>query len=155
MKNERNRSMSVLSTPILRSKMAPVISLDIASSPTITPEIYNEYRKFTQKEQINRKEGSRKPKDDVINDIKKFSKEFKIESPKKENISNTTTTSTTSTLKPSLNVNAKAFVFNPSTPSFQPKSFQLPPTTNLQPLVKSTSIPTLNKTSTIKVWNEF
>ena len=51
MKNERNRSMSVLSTPILRSKMAPVISLDIASSPTITPEIYNEYRKLTQKEQ--------------------------------------------------------------------------------------------------------
>eukprot|EP01080_Neovahlkampfia_damariscottae_P001794 gene1794-936_t len=131
-KNERNRSMSVLISPKLKTKMTPVLSLDPASSPTITPEIYNEYRKFAQKEQINRKEGSRKPKDDVINDIKKFSKEFKIESPKTE--------AEKKDKKPSLNVNAKAFVFNPSTPAFQPKSFQMP--TTVQPLAQKTTEPT-------------
>jgi hypothetical protein len=112
----RNRSSSVLPPPMLNSQVSPVLGLDPAS-PTITPEIYNEYRKFTQQEQINKKNEMRKPKETEISDIKKFSKEFQSKLNSKEQESKLEAKTT------SLNINAKAFVFNPSTPSFTPKSF--------------------------------
>jgi hypothetical protein len=139
----RNRSSSVLAspTPVLNSQVSPVLGLDPAS-PTITPEIYNEYRKFTQQEQINKKNEMRKPKETEISDIKKFSKEFQSKVNTKEQEPKIET-------KTSLNINAKAFVFNPSTPSFTPKSFTSVTPTTAPPPTKSWKKSTLKPTQLI------